>query len=480
MGLNVFISQREHFQNKLELILRSSAIFYCKKSPSFKTTISFMNYWKQKRDLDVTVVSSIRDMDGTLIYRKELLFNGGMVINYTPELEQSEFEGSIEIEVFSIKNLVIPYAAVMAVYESENGISMVHSYSRTYYPHEIEDKRTITKGEESCWTIRDSDDIKSFCVFHNGGRTQSEQIMTLRVLGPDNDVRTAEIPLPSIPPYGTVKFFPSDHIQGLSEWLGSGIGNANISFVVDSAFTRILVGNERIDGTDLQITHSNFNYSKHKTDVVDDKDATAYMNIPDCDIEKKYVVVYPDSESGEYEYSYLGRQQNFKSGEQVVIPVTSDVIEFKRHGGFLPTRLVTGIVTENENGYLPAETSMGVVHYLRPPKRLWWAICANDDYHSSRLIIHDVPQVYEHQEFNIFVRLYSASSGEFIEYEISNAQNRSEECSKGLNLSELFPGSKTFLSGEFGYVTIYSEYGGLYCYTLIENTIGSHTLEHGF
>ena len=56
----------------------------------------------------------------------------------------------------------------MSIYESKNSISMVHSYSRIYSQHEIEDNRTISLGEESCWTIRDSINISSFAIVHNG------------------------------------------------------------------------------------------------------------------------------------------------------------------------------------------------------------------------------------------------------------------------------------------------------------------------
>lgn len=167
------ISQRNTFSENFGSVLRSSAIFYYKYSSKFKTTLSFMNYWLTKRNLDVTVIASLREMNGKLLRREPISFGQGTVVNYRPLLnDRPFFEGSIEIEVFSNKNLFIPYAAVMAIYESQKGISMVHSYSRTYYPHEIEEDRIITKGEESCWTLRDTNKSRSFCVLHNGGNSQ--------------------------------------------------------------------------------------------------------------------------------------------------------------------------------------------------------------------------------------------------------------------------------------------------------------------
>lgn len=75
----------------------------------------------------------------------------------------------------------IPYAAIMAIYESTESISMVHSYARAYSQHEIEEKRTITIGEESCWTLRDNLDTTSFSVIHNGPNQHERQIIKLAV-----------------------------------------------------------------------------------------------------------------------------------------------------------------------------------------------------------------------------------------------------------------------------------------------------------
>ena len=77
------------------------------------------------------------EINGDLVNRQMISLDEKAVCNYSPP---NDFEGSVEVEVFSIKNLRIPYAAVMAVYESTNSVSMVHSYARAYSQHEIEDK----------------------------------------------------------------------------------------------------------------------------------------------------------------------------------------------------------------------------------------------------------------------------------------------------------------------------------------------------
>ncbi len=232
----LLINQADHFKQNFGEVLRSSAIFYYRESADFQTTISFMNYWKIKRDLQVGVVASVREMSGKLIKRERLEFQSGTVINYRPSLAELGlgaafvFEGSIEIEVFCLKNLVIPYAAIMAIYESKFGISMVHSYARAYSLHEIEENRCISMGEEGCWTLKDTDANRSFGVFHNGSKAVSPQEITLRVISGNSQKREACFEIPKLNPYQTLKITPSLVIPDLVSFLGAKPGYANLSF----------------------------------------------------------------------------------------------------------------------------------------------------------------------------------------------------------------------------------------------------------
>src|SRR5262245_26779286 len=125
------ISQADNFAGNFGEVLRSSAIFYYRRAADFQTVISFMDYWKAKRGLDVAVIASTRDLAGNLLRRERLGFDRGTVINYQPDLPDDAIEGSVEIEVFATRNMVIPYSAIMAVYRGRSSLSMVHSYART-------------------------------------------------------------------------------------------------------------------------------------------------------------------------------------------------------------------------------------------------------------------------------------------------------------------------------------------------------------
>ncbi len=464
-------------------MIRSSAIFYFKQGAGWRTTISFMNYWRLKRELEVSVFASVRDESGALVRRERLSFDAGQVVDYAPTIPgRPEAEGSVEIEVFCLNNMRIPYAAVMAVYETARGVSMVHSYARTYSPHEIEEGRTIARGEESCWTLRDDARFRSFGVFHNGGHAQPAQSVELAVRNAQGRVRRAAIALGELKPYALVKIVPSEHIDGLASFLDGKIGNASISYVVQDAFTRMLVGNEARDGGDCQITHSNFNYSRHKTDAVDGK-AEAYMEAPALGGRRREVLVYPDSDSGRYHVSGEGKSVAFATGEAVRLPLSSGPqrLVFRKDGDSLPTRIVTALILEQPvEGLLPAECSLGVATTLRPPKRLWWGLCAADAGLDSLLVVHPFAALYGDVAAgtSLHVRLYGSRRQDFLETKLG--AEALPRLGDGAPLTELFPGAREFLAGGLGWYTLYSDYPGFSSYTLLVKKSGGYCLEHGF
>ncbi|MFL0658890.1 hypothetical protein AB7294_04125 [Cylindrospermopsis raciborskii UAM/DH-MRr] len=124
------IKQADNFSAKFGEVLRSSSIFWITQNSNTKTTISLSNYWQFKNNLDVTILVSWRSMRGELLKRHKVEFEFFNVLNLACPFD--EFEGSCEIETFCLNNLRIPYSAIMAVYETKDSISMVHSYTRTY------------------------------------------------------------------------------------------------------------------------------------------------------------------------------------------------------------------------------------------------------------------------------------------------------------------------------------------------------------
>lgn len=475
------IAQSNHYiRNGFGTVLRSSGIFYYRKQPGFRTTVTFMNYWKAKRDLDVSVFASLRAMDGTLISREELTWERGHVMNYAPETPEEPFEGSVEIEVFSLQNMVIPFAAIIVVYDTDEAISLTHNYARTYSPHEIEEGRTITDGEESCWTLRDSATVRSFAVIHNGLDNQSAQTAVFTVTRHDGEKKSVEYAIPELGPYASYRFTPQNAMPDLVGFLDGQPGNGALSFQLNKAFTRMLIGNEQPARGDLQITHSNFNYSRHKTDEVKRDNAHAWMMMPDGGIEGRRVRVYPDCDVGEYEMvNPDGATVTFATGDMVDRAVSAGPVTFRKKDGGLPTRLVTAIVGDTKEGMIPFELSLGILHEDRPPKRMWWAPIPCDETRDGGIVATRYEGLYgAYEDQTVNVRLYSEANHDVLSTDLdAETVKRAEQ---GLAVTEIFPNAAEHLAGGLGWFTWYSEYGGFQVFTRLSRRGGSFAMEHGF
>lgn len=92
----------------------------------------------------------------------------------------------------------------MVVYESTNGVSMVHSYGRNHSLIELEDDNAIVEARESCWTLRANPGTTNRAVFHNGHVRLCEQkakFIVSRAYGVEEYI---EFTLPSIDKFETV------------------------------------------------------------------------------------------------------------------------------------------------------------------------------------------------------------------------------------------------------------------------------------
>ncbi len=474
------ISLRDNVAGRHGDVLRSSAIFYVRETSTTRSTVSFMNYWKLKRGVDVAVIASTREMSGRLVHRERLHFELGDVINYRAPVK-GDFEGSIEIEVFATRNMVIPYSAIVCIYETAVGYSVVHGYARAYSSHEIEEGRTLTIGREGCWTIRDDERTRSIAVVHNGSLPMAGQTVRLRVSNYNGESIDSLIGWGELKPFETRMVRPSDHVDGLTQHLRGLPGQAQIDFELGGGFTRMLIGNERLDGSDLQVTHSNFDYSRQSTDLTE-PGAVGHMVVPRCGGLASRVVVYGQSHPGRYVAKRDGiNAAQFASGETTWIEdVAGSTLSFVSVDRPLATRLVTAIEVGRAGDSIRGECSLGMLTALQPPKRMWWGTIAATNAASTRLVIHDLPEIYGGITASAMLEfaLYSAGNHEPLKSTISASQL--SEFDDGVEIEKIWIDAAAHLGGQAGYYTLFCEYGGLSAYSLMENKHGSVCLEHGF
>jgi len=471
----ILISQADNFAGSFGEVLRSSAIFWVKNSKQLKTTISFSNYWKFKNSTDVYILLNLRKLNGDLVARKVIDFEAKAVCNFSPPID---FEGSVEVEAFSNKNMRIPYAAIMAVYESTDSISMVHSYARAYSQHEIEDGRTISVGEESCWTLRDTDDLSSFAVIHNGPTNQTEQLVDIAIRNSEGKELVHQFKLEALQPYQTKIIEPKNYFNNLTEWLDGKPGNGRLSFKLSGSFTRMLCATKTNDDNQLQVTHSNFNYTAHDTDFITEGDIRAYMKTPNVDSDfNQEIVVYPDSAEGNYQSTSNEVTQKFQTGDihrMIFDSNAAQAVEFSREDGNLPTRIVTALRLNSKNSQLPAECSLGVVHHKEPKKNSHWMVVSSK--FQSQIYWVDFKELQggcpDDAEF--LFQLYSSKSSEPLVM-----QRKKEELPHigFIELNQLFDIKQ--LSNDFQYLFIRCSYGGMLFFSSMKKN-AAITIEHSF
>ncbi len=473
----VLISQRDNYAANFGEVLRSSALFWAPNDVHIRTTISISNYWKYKNSNEVCVLANFRDATGKLITRNRIDFSAAEVVNLSPP---AGFTGTVEVEAFSTKNLRIPYAAVMAVYECAESITMVHSYTRAYSQHEIEDGRTICVGEEGCWTLRETNAVTSFCVFHNGASRKAEQVARLRIRRSNGDERSIDFPVPSLAPFETVVVEPRKYFPDIVTWLDNRPGNGRLSFRLEGAFTRCLCGVRATDWSQLQVTHTNFDYSTHETDKVEVEKAVAYMLTPSVldDGLKQEIVVYPDTDAGQYKMTGEDFELGFMPPQIVRKEFDSNKglrIRFWREDGSLPSRIVTGLRLNRDASTIAAECSLGVAHHKRPPKHFSWMLVSKE--FASTLLWVDLSEIYGGcpADAKVVFKFYSPDRLEPFVRETAYAELPAEGVT---NLQELFSGEVAW-SDSYGYVTVWSTYGGLEFFSTLKKG-RSISIEHAF
>ena len=109
----------------------------------------------------------------------------------------------------------------------------------------------------------------------------------------------------------------------------------------------MLCGTRTADHNQLQVTHSNFDYSTHDTDTIKDGVLSAYMRTPNVmGPYQQEIVVYPDTNKGVYVSECEGEAKQFKTGEIHKLSFENGdgkIVQFSRIDNILPTRIVTAL-----------------------------------------------------------------------------------------------------------------------------------------
>ena len=119
---------------------------------------------------------------------------------------------------------------------------------------------------------------------------------------------------------------------------------------------------------------------------------------------------------------------------------------------------------------------MGIVHEKRPPKRFHWAVVSKK--FNSQLFFNSFDEIYDVPP-NLFLvfRLYSSGNSEYSEKRID--LEHLSNLPDGIFVEDLFDDDPRLDDEHFSYVSMFSNYGGLFMYSSMLKK-KSMTIEHSF
>ena len=261
------VSQRGSYADLSYMpVFRASAIFYALSGPHINTCVGFLNYWREKNQLDgIGVMVTLRDSLGIKKLRqhtrltkataffdvRKLLSDGGQ--------DAGDFTGSIELEFFSAEDLKFQFPGVSVFYQTPGGISYVHTNQRVYNHAEDQARGTALNAWQTGFDVLAHQGAFVFLV--NGPVEFAGGCAKVIAIRADGKSHSADIPLPAMAPYGVQKWQPQS-VSGLVDFLGSAPGMCKLDLPLDSIHLRLGVGhsvpNVLPETQWLTVTHSFF------------------------------------------------------------------------------------------------------------------------------------------------------------------------------------------------------------------------------
>lgn len=247
-------------------IFRSSAIFPVLRNEYCSSQILFMGYWLLKRNItEIGLLYTLRNEAGKTISRNYLPIKSAKAfcidLNDFPQIAHEQaFCGSLELEVFSTRDLVFPYPAFVLNYYGANFSTAVHTVGRIY--NDLEDLQVNEeyKVSEAGFDIYGKKEYQPFVAFTNGTMPNSSPIIRYKVTNQYGETFEGNINLPPLQTYQTYFLQLKDFLP-LEEWLKNEIGSIAIGHNFEGFFPRFLVGNFEKNGQAISITHSYYDSS---------------------------------------------------------------------------------------------------------------------------------------------------------------------------------------------------------------------------
>ena len=257
---------------KRNKVLRSSAIFPFMINKDMDTNILFMGYWLLKRNLlSIDLKIKIRLQNGKLILKKIKKIKSIKAFKISvkkilgKKFLKETIIGSIELEIFSKKDMVYPYPALVVNFEGKKSSSVVHTCGRIYNNKNDLKQNNEFIVPETGIDILPNKNFSPFFSFVNGNKKIINDKLSIKIINYLGEELNKKITLQNIKPYQTEFIFFLNEIE--KKFLRNKKGSIKIKHNFKSFFPRFLSGNMDINKNNSSLTHTYYDTSNQKDKI---------------------------------------------------------------------------------------------------------------------------------------------------------------------------------------------------------------------
>jgi hypothetical protein len=513
-------SEGESLKLTQKPVFRSSAIFPVLHNEHQSTKIIFMGYWLLKRDIkEVGLLYTLRTREGEIIARKYLVVDKAKAytiqLSEFTEINDKDFVGSIEMELFSTRDLVYPYPAFVLVYFGNNFSTAVHTVGRIY--NDIEDLKSNEeyKVRESGFDIYAGKGVSPFVAITNGPLPNKAPVLSYELNNSSNEILKGECHMEPLAAFETRFIKLGDYIK-LEDFLKGKPGTIKLGHNFEGFFPRCIVGNFEDNHKTISITHSYYDcstlndpksYWNRKDESLNDSSVSIPLYIKDGYYTRlalypifspsdftislqfysldgkllKEISNYTELKSEESGYSQIDFGQVVKTSGLSAEKVGSvNIICNWKDKSRIPTRVKFGLNVGKENNYdtLPCNIcfapSLGNPNVLKKQGTFRWAPFINIGNSVIAFTNSSFEKKYE-RSANVKLSFHRQADDQTISRQLSIGPN----CVYEIDLSKDFE-LREFFNGESGWVAAQSDNPFLNGYYFDFNENGSVGADHIF
>lgn len=472
------------------LITRASGLYWAKEDASFHTELLLFNYWLHKNHIEepLRLEITLRTLDGREVARRSQAvdFKNAFTLRVRDELERAgkalPFEGSIELEIFSTRDLVVPYPAVIVRHSGPTWHSMTHTSPRVLSETSGDEPARILGAQatnEGNWTIPPPDRGDAFFIVNNGPLAVEPHELRLTLTNHAGLETRVVVPNVAYAPFETRIFWLRDHVD-LTHLEGRP-GCVSVQTVVRGVFPRMHCGTRGADGS-ITLDHSNFNYTGDAgladTSAVAGAGSTKplgfFVPAPTGDGWSSYLDIYPTYPERDYAVDLRGFDREGRAlgelhlniggeGPKALRRVSLDELLRGAEGGGavdvtvshaerVPNRFHIGVHYEHRGG-LPGYTIDGPFPYwFKGTQTRWLPIFASPstDTHGLVLIANQIFDAAAPRDVTFDVSFHSARTDEIRHAKIFVGAGKTVI----ERVEDLLPGAAEFLGDEAGWMML--------------------------